>query len=195
LNREQLAHVLRAAADIVPDADVVVVGSQAVLATRDETELPVEATRSIEVDLAFFDDPDEAKADAIDGAIGELSRFHETFGYYGQGVSLTTPVLPEGWTKRLIQLEHPGRAARIRALEVYDCAVSKLVAFRVKDREFAAALLSAGVIEAQLIARRLDALPGSVSPARRMEIERWLGRAVERGSVCSRHPRRVKDPA
>jgi hypothetical protein len=176
VNREQLAHVLRAAADIVPDADIVVVGSQAVLATRDEAELPIEATRSIEVDLAFFDDPDEAKADAIDRAIGELSRFHETFGYYGQGVSLTTPVLPEGWMKRLIALESPGGAARIRALEVHDCAVSKLVAFREKDREFASALLSAGVIDIELIARRLDALPESVSPARRIELARWLDR-------------------
>ena len=176
MNREQLAHVLRAAADIVPGADIVVVGSQAVLATRDEPELPIEAIRSIEVDLAFFDDPDEAKADAIDSAIGELSRFHETFGYYGQGVSLTTPVLPEGWTKRLIRLESPGGAARIRALEVHDCAVSKLVAFREKDREFASALLSAGVIDIELIARRLDALPDSVSPARRIELARWLDR-------------------
>ena len=176
MNREQLAHVLRAAAEIVPGADIVVVGSQAVLATRDEAELPVEATRSIEVDLAFFDDPDEAKADAIDGAIGELSRFHQTFGYYGQGVSLNTPVLPEGWTKRLIRLEPSGGAARIRALEVYDCAISKLVAFREKDREFASALLSAGVIDLELIARRLDALPDSVSPARRIELARWLDR-------------------
>jgi len=42
--------------------------------------LPTEATASMEVDVAFFDDLDEAKADAVDGAIGELSDFHETFG-------------------------------------------------------------------------------------------------------------------
>lgn len=177
MNREQLAHVLRAAADIVPGADIVVVGSQAVLATRDEAELPIAATRSIEVDLAFVDDPDESKADAIDGAIGELSRFHETFGYYGQGVSLTTPVLPKGWTKRLIRLETPRGAGRVRALEVHDCTVSKLVAFREKDREFASALLAAGVIDIERVARRLDALPDSVSPARRIELGRWLERA------------------
>ena len=176
MNREQLAHVLRAAVDVVPGGDIVVVGSQAVLASQDEADLPIEATRSIEVDLAIFDDPDEAKADAIDGAIGELSRFHETFGYYGQGVSITTAVLPEGWTKRLIRLESPDPAARVRALEVHDCAVSKLVAFREKDREFASALLEAGVIARAAIAGRLDELPDSVSPARRIEISRWLDR-------------------
>lgn len=176
MNREQLAHVLRAAAEIVPAADMLVIGSQAVLATRDEADLPTEVTRSIEVDLAFFDDPDEAKSDAIDGAIGELSRFHETFGYYGQGASITTAILPEGWTKRLIRLESPDPAARVRALEVHDCAVSKLVAFREKDREFASALLEAGVIARASITGRLEELPDSVSPARRIEILRWLDR-------------------
>ena len=174
MNRDQLAHVLRAAADIVPGADIVVIGSQAVLATRGEADLPIEATRSIEVDLAFFDDPDDAKADAIDGAIGELSRFHETFGYYGQGVSLTTPVLPSGWTKRLIRLDIPDPAATARALEVYDCVASKLVAFRIKDREFAEALIRSRVIDRRTIAERLDELPDSVAPARRSEITRWL---------------------
>jgi hypothetical protein len=35
-------------------------------------------------------------ADLIDGAIGEASMFHDTFGYYAQGVVETTAVLPEG---------------------------------------------------------------------------------------------------
>ncbi len=32
----------------------------------------LEATMSIEADLAFFDDPADKKADQVDGAIGEL---------------------------------------------------------------------------------------------------------------------------
>ncbi len=63
MNREQLAHVLRAASSIVTDRRILVIGSQSILATYDEEELPVEATASIEVDLAFFDDDDEARAD------------------------------------------------------------------------------------------------------------------------------------
>lgn len=74
MNRQQLAHVLRAASSIVTDRRILVIGSQSILATYDEEELPVEATASIEVDLAFFDD-DEARADQVDGAIGELSQF------------------------------------------------------------------------------------------------------------------------
>lgn len=37
------------------------------------------------------------KADAIDAAIGEGSRFHETYGYYAQGVGPETACLPAGW--------------------------------------------------------------------------------------------------
>jgi hypothetical protein len=33
---------------------------------------------------------DDVKSDAVDGAIGELSAFHETFGCYAQRVSVTT---------------------------------------------------------------------------------------------------------
>jgi hypothetical protein len=54
-----------------------------------DDDLPFEATSSMEADVAFFDDPADAKADQVDGAIGELSTFHETFGYYAQGVSVT----------------------------------------------------------------------------------------------------------
>ena len=52
MNREQLAHILRAASTIVDDPNILVIGSQSVLATFDEDELPDAATASMEVDLA-----------------------------------------------------------------------------------------------------------------------------------------------
>jgi hypothetical protein len=82
VRREQLEHVLRSACQIVGDRDVLVIGSQSVLGAIPESRLPLEATASMEVDVAFFDDPDDRKADQVDGAIGELSLFHETNGYY-----------------------------------------------------------------------------------------------------------------
>jgi hypothetical protein len=57
-----------------------------------------------------LDDPTDAKADQVDGAIGELSAFHETFGYWAQGVSVSTAVLPEGWRDRVIALATPSTA-------------------------------------------------------------------------------------
>ena len=70
------------------------IGSQAILASFDEAVLPTEATRSIEADIAVLVDSEETKSDVVDGAIGELSRFHETYGVYGQGVGVSTAILP-----------------------------------------------------------------------------------------------------
>jgi len=42
--------------------------------------------RSCEADVFTFRNPKDA--DLIDGSIGEGSPFHETFGYYAQGVWL-----------------------------------------------------------------------------------------------------------
>jgi hypothetical protein len=81
VNREQLAHILRAASRIVADPAILVIGSQTLLASYNEDELPLEANASMEADLAYFDDPDESKADTVDAAIGEFSLFHQTFGF------------------------------------------------------------------------------------------------------------------
>ena len=69
--------------------DVLVIGSQAVHGSL-RTLFP-EALRSIEVDVASFDDTG-ADADLIDGTIGELSMFHATHGYYAQGTTELTAV-------------------------------------------------------------------------------------------------------
>jgi hypothetical protein len=36
----------------------------------------------------------------IDGAIGRLSLFHKTFGYYGDGVSSRTAIMPTDWREK-----------------------------------------------------------------------------------------------
>jgi hypothetical protein len=166
VNREQLAHVLRAASRITGDSEIVVIGSQAILGTYDDRQLPEEATRSIEADLAFRIDPDDAKANDVDGAIGELSMFHQTHGYYAQGVSVSTAVLPRGWEERVV---HYGRTdaepSRAVCIEAHDLVVSKLVAGREKDVEFATALIAAGLVSTDTLLERSAALsqPGGVT--------------------------------
>lgn len=148
MNREQLAHVLRAAARIVDDPEIVVVGSQAILGAFDADELPDETTFSMEVDVAFWDDPDHSKADQVDGAIGEGSDFHESFGYYGQGVETATAVLPAGWRDRVVPFDRlDAEPSTAVCVEPHDLVVSKLVAGREKDLRFARALIRAGTIE------------------------------------------------
>ena len=94
MRREQLEHVLRAAARIVGERDFLVVGSAAVLGTFDEAQLPVEATRSDEADLAPYNDPDGQKSLMLEGSLGQGSQFHATFGYYADGVDFRTAIAP-----------------------------------------------------------------------------------------------------
>ena len=80
---------------------------------------------SMEANIAFRHDIDAAKADAVDGAIGELSQFHATYGYYAQGVEISTAVLPVGWEERAEILNRPdSRPGYARCLEPHDLVVS-----------------------------------------------------------------------
>ena len=56
-------------------------------------------------------------------------------------MSVTTAILPSGWRERLIVLDTPAtEPGRGLCLERHDCVISKLVADRWKDLDFAGAL-------------------------------------------------------
>jgi len=182
VNREQLAHVLRAASKIAGDEDIVVIGSQAILGSFSETDLPVEAVRSVEADLAFRNDPDNAKSDKVDGSIGEGSSFHNLFSYYGQGVSVETAVLPAGWESRVVKYQRedalPSQAV---CLDPYDLVISKLVAGREKDREFAVALIREGLLDPAILLERTELLSQPFALIRRVQesVNRCVRKANE----------------
>jgi hypothetical protein len=81
VTRQQIEHVIRAAADIADDDELVVIGSQAILGQFPSA--PADLLVSVEADLYPKNHPE--RADLIDGSIGEGSPFHETFGYYAHG--------------------------------------------------------------------------------------------------------------
>ena len=94
MNRAALEHILRAAGAIADEREFVVIGSQAILGQFPDA--PEALLASIEADIYPRQAP--AKSDLIDGAIGELSAFHQTFGYDAHGVDETTATLPAGWS-------------------------------------------------------------------------------------------------
>lgn len=107
-----------------------------------------------------FLDGDIDKSDRVEGAIGEGSRCHASFGYYAQGVGLETAILPEGWESRTISVEWEDCGeARAVCPEVHDLVASKLVAGREKDIEFTEALLNAGIIDPAVLKDRIGRLP------------------------------------
>ena len=133
MTREQLEHLIRAAAIIADDDAIVVIGSQAILGQFPDAPKPMRV--SVEADLFPLNHPE--RADLIEGSIGELSPFHETFGYYAEGVAEETAVLPEGWRDRLVVVQNENtRGAKGLCLEVHDLLVSKVIAGREKDLAF-----------------------------------------------------------
>lgn len=156
MKREHFEHAIRAAGAVLGVDRVIVIGSQALHATV-EGDLPEEALRSIEVDVAVEGDTDGALADLIDGSIGEASMFQATFGYYAQGVVTTTAVLPVGWEERLRPFETPATNGVVAlCLEVHDLWVAKAIAGRPKDIEFCAALLEKGLVSREELHARLS---------------------------------------
>ncbi len=154
MTREQLEHVLRVSAALTSRNDFVVIGSQALLASYPAA--PDDLLRSMEVDLYPLHAPE--LADLLDGSIGELSPFHETYGYYAHGVGPETARLPSQWRDRLVRIETVGCVGW--CLAIADLAVSKLLAGRARDFEFVRALLRERLTasaEIDALASELDA--------------------------------------
>lgn len=168
MRRDQLEHLIRAAAGVTGRREFIVVGSQAVLGQFPAA--PAELLGSIEADVFCPGSPEAT--DLMDGTIGEQSPFHQTFGYYAHGVGPDTAVLPAGWEERLVRVanENTGGGAGL-CLEVHDLAVSKLAAGRDKDAAFVAGLLRHALAEAGVIRERIG---GVDAPAERKSL--WLQR-------------------
>lgn len=152
MNRPQLEHIIRAAAANLSANAIVVIGSQAILGAFPSA--PDELTLSMEADVFVLDAPE--KSILIDGVIGELSMFHQTFGYYAHGVDETTATLPEKWRERLVPIQNENTRGAIGwCLEVHDLAVSKLAAGRGKDLDYLAALFRHHLAQPAVVQERL----------------------------------------
>lgn len=149
-----------------------IIGSQAILGSHPDA--PEELLVSMEADVYPKDAPD--RSILIDGAIGELSVFHETFGYYARGVDEMTAVLPDGWQDRLVKVENENtRGAVSWCLEVHDLAVSKLAAGREKDMGFVECMLRHKLIDANIVRARLALTPRLTEDGKKLAAAR-MGR-------------------
>jgi hypothetical protein len=156
MRRRDLEHLIRAAADIADDDELIVIGSQAILGQYPDA--PAELCVSTEADVYPKNRPE--RTDLIDGSIGEGSPFHETYGYYAQGVGEETATLPAGWRERLVPVRNANtRGATGWCLEAHDLVLSKYVAAREKDDRFVRAALAAGLVSAETLGERLAGLP------------------------------------
>jgi hypothetical protein len=152
MKRDELEHVLRAAGAITGVSTWVIVGSQAILGALPNA--PAELLVSQEVDL--YAPADEAASDLVDGSIGERSPFHESFGYYAHGVGQETAILPSRWRERAVTVHTPftGGVTGVCPAPA-DLAISKLAAWREKDREFVRVLVQRQIVSVNEILERL----------------------------------------
>lgn len=151
---------------IIGRPEVIIVGSQSILGTYSEGELPALTTASMEIDVLPIADTNEETAglaDEIEGVAGEFSPCEDICGFSIDGVDLEPSALPAGWRDRLVKVQNANTAAPSGepvftgwCLEKEDVCVAKLCAFREKDRDFVGALIRAELVGRPLNAERLS---------------------------------------
>lgn len=134
----QLLHAIRAACTVADETELFVFGSQSILAHL--SFIPDELIQSIEVDVCPVRNHENVIL--IDGVLGEGSLFHQTHGFYVHGVSIETAILPKGWKDRCTKISDKWQTELVgNCISITDLAVSKLMAFREKDKEFVETLI------------------------------------------------------
>ena len=170
MKKDEFEHIIRAAGDIADVEEIIVIGSQAIHAQFPDIEKQLKQLQlshildtadvtavvgSMEVDLFI---PNETrKTNLVNGTIGEMSDFHDTFGYFADGVDITTATLPKDWEKRLIKVCNSNtKGITAYCLEIHDLLIAKLTAGRAKDLNFFRAMIKAELINKEILLERWE---------------------------------------
>jgi hypothetical protein len=141
MNYDNFLHICRAVLEITKAREVIVFGFNAIipwLKDKDMDELPVDkgvVSRELDVTVG-----NEELDTLIDATLGEGSMFDKTYHYYAHGTGLEGCIIPKDWRLRANNITHKETGAVIFVPHPHDILVSKLVAGREKDFEFAKAL-------------------------------------------------------
>ena len=180
MRRPELEHIIRAAAAVSEDEELIVIGSQAVLGQFPDP--PEGLLVSREADVYPRNHPE--RGIEIDGSLGDGSYFDATYGYYAHAVGPETATLPQGWEQRLIEIrnENTGGASGW-CLEIHDLLLSKCVAGRERDWEFAEEAICHGLASPAELQRRLVDLPVPSSQLAGVQrvVEGIVARAASKG--------------
>jgi hypothetical protein len=162
VNLEQFHHGIRAARNVLRHqggtGDLVVMGSQSILASYPVLALSPALLMSAEIDIMPVATPSEEierLSDYLHGALGQDSKFQEAHGFHIDGITIDTAVLPTGWTSRLIPAVDPSSQATGWCLDPHDLAAAKVIAGRPKDIDFVNVMVISRLIDPQLVIDRL----------------------------------------
>lgn len=147
MDLDSFYHICRAVASITNATEVTAFGSASILPYLHEKGIDSmaeftgsSASVTREVDITVYD---ERLDTLVDGSIGELTMFDETYGYYAHGAGIDVATFPADWKARArnIPYEFMGGRVTITVPHPHDTMIAKLAAGREKDFHFAAALL------------------------------------------------------
>jgi len=139
-------------------------------------------TVSMEADICPYQAPE--LAEKKDGSFGVGSQFHQTYGYYAQGVGPETATLPEGWFDRVNRVQNSNTAGRVAyCLDVRDLFLSKAVAGRDKDCGFCMALFEHCYVTPAQVLELVASMPIDDKERRalRARIRRWANTVRDAG--------------
>jgi hypothetical protein len=177
LRRDDIDHILRAAASITNHRRFVVIGTGAVIITA--RHIPASMTVTPEIDLYAdgISDP-EPMSDLIDITIGHGSMFHRTFHYHGDGVSPNTAIMPTDWRVRATEYTPSDGSMTAVCPSADDIAIAELSAWRDKDRDWLRDAVQSGIVNLATVETLLRAsLPATAPDA--VELERRLRALAE----------------
>jgi len=175
MKKQNIEHIIRAVADAIEEKELYIIGSQSIFGQHPNIENMLSQLKkegkidkkdianilgSREADIMAISDDTKAKitkSDIIEGVLGELSPYHETFGYYADGVNEDTAKLPYDWQDRLnVICNENTRWVTAYCLDTHDIITAKLFANREKDINYIRSLIRAGLVDETTVHERLD---------------------------------------
>jgi hypothetical protein len=174
MRADELRDLARRAANVTGYRAILVLGSQAVHGALPDVDLPAITTMSEEADLAVVNDPSGDTPHQIEAQFGMGSPYHQHFGVYADGISLSEVTLPLGWegrirTQQIVDGPDDDNPVALLFPDIHDLCASKLIVAltggfgRRSDREFVAALIDADLVDPDLLNERIEERPDTIA--------------------------------
>jgi len=186
MNRLELEEAIVRACEVTGMDRVIVVGSQAILASIDAGELPERATMSVEADIAPEVDIGEHLTTLLWLEAGQDSPWANERDYFIDAVSADTAYLPPRWRERAVELRPQARPELAGICpDPLDLCASKLARNDVKDREFVSALVDDGIISPRALRARFDEIDDPRLDPEHARVARQFIITLERRAAAS----------
>jgi Nucleotidyltransferase of unknown function (DUF6036) len=165
---EDLERTVRAIATEFKTDKIFIIGSQSILLAWPDAPIVMRSSPEIDAfpanariwevqEKAKHPDQSPEASEHIDALFGNGSQFHQTHGFYIDGVDENTAILPAGWRTRATvrQVDVGGRTVTAVAPCPEDIIVSKLARLSDKDKSFIEAYHSARPLDPRVIEERI----------------------------------------